>query len=47
MRAGSECDRRVNKSACRAAAGEAGIDGIDVLVEGPHIQDAVRAKHRG
>ncbi len=47
LKAGREGDRGVHEGACGAAAGNAGVDGVDVLVVGPHVQGAVRANHGG
>ena len=44
LRAGREGDGGVQEGACAAAAADAGVDGVDVFVVGPHIQGAVNAK---
>ena len=47
LRTGSEWRGGVQESACRAAAGDAGVDGVDFVVVRPNVQSAVRAKHGG
>ena len=47
LRAGREGDGGVQEGACRAAAADAGVDGVDVVVGGPHVQGAIRAEHGG
>ena len=47
LRAGREGDGGVQEGACRAAAADAGVDGVDVVVVGPHVQGAIRAEHGG
>jgi hypothetical protein len=45
-RAGREESRRVQEKAGRATAIDARGDGVDVVVKGPHVHGAVRAKRR-
>ena len=47
LRAGREGDGGVQEGACRAAAADAGVDGVDVFVVGPHVQGAIRPEHGG
>ena len=47
LRAGREGDGGVQEGACAAAAADAGVDGVDVVVERPHVQGAIRAEHGG
>jgi hypothetical protein len=47
LRAGREGDGGVQEGACRAAAADAGVDGVDVVVGRPHVQGAIRAEDGG